>query len=104
MVAVERAGGILIVTADHGNADEMYEHEADGHVKRGASGSPVVKTSHTLNPVPFAIFDPRRRDGEYRLDPQVLPEAGLAHVTATCLNLLGYVQPDDEEASLLVFP
>jgi len=104
MRAVESLGGILVVTADHGNADEMYEHGGDGHVKRRKDGTPVVKTSHTLNPVPFTIYDPRRTDGEYRLDPEVLPEAGLAHVTATCLNLLGYMQPDDEESSLLVFP
>jgi 2,3-bisphosphoglycerate-independent phosphoglycerate mutase len=92
---------VLVVTADHGNADEMYEHQGDGHVKRGKDGRPVVKTSHTLNPVPFAIHDPLWKDGEYRLDPRVVPSAGLAHVTATCLNLLGFVQPDDEESSLL---
>jgi len=102
--ALETMGGMLVVTADHGNCDEMYEHEADGHVKRSKTGKPVVKTSHTLNPVPFTIFDPLRKDGEYRLDPAVLPQAGLAHVTATCLNLLGFMQPDDEEASLLEFP
>ncbi len=106
--AVESLRGILVVTADHGNADEMYEHVADGHVKRGKDGAPVVKTSHTLNPVPFAIHDPLARPGEYRLDPELaaggarLP--GLAHVTATCLNLLGWMQPDDEDSSLLTFP
>jgi 2,3-bisphosphoglycerate-independent phosphoglycerate mutase len=99
--AVDELGGILVVTADHGNADEMYEHEKDGHVKRLASGVPVVKTSHTLNPVPFAIHDPRRKDGEYTLAPP--PGAGLANVTATCLELLGFQRPDDEEPSLLRF-
>jgi 2,3-bisphosphoglycerate-independent phosphoglycerate mutase len=102
--AVEAVEGILVVTADHGNADEMYEHDAAGQVKRRKDGAPVVKTSHTLNPVPFIVHDPLRREGEYRLDPAVVPRAGLAHVTATCLNLMGYMQPDDEEASLLVFP
>jgi len=98
---VDELGGILVVTADHGNADEMFEREKDGHVKRLPSGAPVVKTSHSLNPVPFVIHDPRRRDGEYRLEPS--PEAGLANVTATCLELLGFERPDDEEPSLLKF-
>ncbi len=104
MQAVEKLGGVLVVTADHGNADEMYEREADGHVKRLQSGAPVVKTSHTLNPVPFMIHDPLRRDGEYTLDPAILPRAGLANVTATVLNLLGFERPDDEEPSLIVVP
>jgi 2,3-bisphosphoglycerate-independent phosphoglycerate mutase len=100
--AVEQTGGILVVTADHGNADEMYEHQK-GQIVRAKDGRPVVKTSHTLNPVPFAIFDPKAPPGEYRLDDEVLPRAGLANVTATLLNLLGYERPEDEEPSLLRF-
>jgi 2,3-bisphosphoglycerate-independent phosphoglycerate mutase len=99
--AVEELGGVLIVTADHGNADEMYEHGEDGHVKRAKNGVPVVKTSHTLNPVPFSIFDPSRKDGEYVLDPKVVAGAGLSNVTATCLNLLGFDRPEDEDPSLV---
>jgi 2,3-bisphosphoglycerate-independent phosphoglycerate mutase len=102
--AALRLGGVLVVTADHGNCDEMYEHEGDGHVKRARDGHPVVKTSHTLNPVPFTVYDPLRRDGEYRLDPRLDGRRGLANVTATCLNLLGFQHPDDEEPSLLEFP
>ncbi len=97
---VDRLSGILVVTADHGNADEMYEHEK-GHVRRHPDGTPYVKTSHTLNPVPFIIYDPLRKEGEYALDGE---RAGLARVTATCLNLLGFAEPDDEERSLLRFP
>jgi 2,3-bisphosphoglycerate-independent phosphoglycerate mutase len=99
MQLVDRTGGILVVTADHGNADEMYEHDK-GRVVRRADGTPVVKTSHTLSPVPFIIYDPRRRDGEYALDAA---GAGLARITATCMNLLGFSEPDDEERSLLRF-
>jgi len=101
---VERSGGILVVTADHGNADEMYQHDDAGQVVRDRkSGVPVPKTSHTLNPVPFMIWDPRRREGEYGIDPEVAPSAGLANVTATVLALLGFERPDDEEPSLLRF-
>jgi 2,3-bisphosphoglycerate-independent phosphoglycerate mutase len=101
MRAVEAAQGILVVTADHGNADEMYEHEK-GAVVRDAKGRPVPKTSHTLNPVPFCVFDPLRRDQEYNLDDAV-KQAGLANVTATLLSLLGFERPDDEEPGLLRF-
>jgi 2,3-bisphosphoglycerate-independent phosphoglycerate mutase len=98
---VKDLGGVLVVTADHGNADEMYEHDG-AEVKRRASGEPIIKTSHTLNPVPFAIYDPLAKDGEYALDPAVTAP-GLANVTATCLNLLGFLAPEDEEPSLLRF-
>jgi 2,3-bisphosphoglycerate-independent phosphoglycerate mutase len=106
---IERLGGVMVVTADHGNADEMYEHGKGGEVVRDKkTGRPVSKTSHTLNPVPFTVFDPLRKDGEYVIDPTVAsgtPEsgAGLAAVAATCLNLLGFERPDDENPGLLKF-
>jgi 2,3-bisphosphoglycerate-independent phosphoglycerate mutase len=101
--AVERLGGILIVTADHGNADEMFQHGKNGEVVRDSvSGRPVVKTSHTLNPVPFFIHDPRRGNA-YEIDPERAAGAGIASVTATCLELLGFAPPADLAPSLLRF-
>ncbi|HUH04269.1 MAG TPA: 2,3-bisphosphoglycerate-independent phosphoglycerate mutase [Kofleriaceae bacterium] len=101
--AVDELQGILVVTADHGNADEMYQHAADGSVVRQApSGVPVVKTSHTLNPVPFMIYDPNRSD-LYEIDPARAEGAGIASVTGTCLELLGFRPPDDLSSSLLRF-
>jgi 2,3-bisphosphoglycerate-independent phosphoglycerate mutase len=100
---VDRLGGILVVTADHGNADEMFQLGKGGEVLRdGVTGRPVVKTSHTLNPVPFLIHDPRRGD-RYEIDPQRASGAGIANVTATCLELLGFEPPEDYERSLLRF-
>jgi 2,3-bisphosphoglycerate-independent phosphoglycerate mutase len=99
---VEELGGILVVTADHGNADEMYQRDKQGRVQREASGQPIVKTSHTLNRVPFFIHDPMRGD-RYDLDPARLPDAGIANVTATCIELLGFAPPDDLQSSLLRF-
>jgi 2,3-bisphosphoglycerate-independent phosphoglycerate mutase len=105
MKEVERLGGILVVTADHGNADEMYEHGKGGAVVRDEkSGAPVPKTSHTLNPVPFMIWDPRRTDAEYALDLEVVKAGGLANVTATLLALLGFERPEDEEPALVRWP
>ncbi len=89
---IDELGGILIFTADHGNADIMYT-ETDG-VR-------TPKTSHTLSPVPFAIHDPGY-SGEYRLEPPA--DAGLSHVASTALNLLGYQTPPGYQPSLVVFP
>lgn len=88
---IEKHDGILIYTADHGNADVMYT-EKDGEI--------ILKTSHTLNPVPFAIFDPSY-NGEYTLAPN--EDAGLTSIAATVLNLLGYQAPDDYRDSLISF-
>jgi 2,3-bisphosphoglycerate-independent phosphoglycerate mutase len=99
--AVDELHGILVVTADHGNADEMYQRDKTGRVMRDKrSGQPVVKTSHTLNPVPLSIHDPDRAD-RYEIDPARADSAGIANVTATCIELLGFVPPDDLEPSLL---
>jgi 2,3-bisphosphoglycerate-independent phosphoglycerate mutase len=98
---VEEQKGILVVTADHGNADEMYQRDKAGQVLRDKkSGEPVVKTSHTLNAVPFLIHDPARGD-RYEIDPERARSGGIANVTATCLELLGFTPPDDLEPSLL---
>jgi 2,3-bisphosphoglycerate-independent phosphoglycerate mutase len=84
--------GVVVITADHGNSDEMFTEK---------DGVRIPKTSHTLNPVPFCILD-SRPDAGYKLAE--VPEAGLANVAATLLNLLGYEKPVDYENSLIVFP
>ncbi|MDH3682431.1 MAG: 2,3-bisphosphoglycerate-independent phosphoglycerate mutase [Acidimicrobiia bacterium] len=89
---IDDLGGVLVFTADHGNADIMFTESADGE------RSPM--TSHTLSPVPFAIHDPSY-DGEYRLGSVEKP--GLANIAATVLNLLGFVAPADYEPSLVTF-
>jgi 2,3-bisphosphoglycerate-independent phosphoglycerate mutase len=100
--AVEELQGILVVTADHGNADEMYQRDKQGRVQRDRAGQPIAKTSHTLSPVPFLIHDPGRGD-RYEIDPERAARAGIANVTATCLELLGFTPPDDLESSILRF-
>jgi 2,3-bisphosphoglycerate-independent phosphoglycerate mutase len=100
---VEELQGILVVTADHGNADEMFQRDKAGAVLRDKkTGHAVVKTSHTLNAVPFLIHDPGRAD-RYEIDPARAAAAGLANATATCIELLGFVPPDDLAPSLLRF-
>ena len=91
--------GIALITADHGNSDEMFELKK-GKVITDESGRPKAKTSHTLNPVPFIIYDPAYQN-EYRLKSNL--EAGLSNIAATTLELLGYVPPDDYDESMIEF-
>jgi 2,3-bisphosphoglycerate-independent phosphoglycerate mutase len=102
LAAVERLGGITFVTADHGNADEMYEYDKKKQqFKRDASGELAAKTAHTLNPVPFTIVDPGFA-GEYELDPE-LTAPGLSSIAATALGLMGYEPPEIWDRSLIRF-
>ena len=93
------ANGTVIITADHGNADEMYELDKKGNVTRNAEGRTKAKTSHTLNPVPFVLVSADANPG-YKLR-QDLPAAGLSNLAATTLNLLGFEAPADYDASLI---
>ena len=97
---VEKVRGIALVTADHGNSDEMFELDKDGKPKLDEDGKPKPKTSHTLNPVPFIVYDPLF-EGEYQLTGVAKP--GLSNIAATCIQLLGYRPPDDYDASLIAF-
>jgi len=95
--AVEKTGGVLVVTADHGNADDMYEHKKDGSVVV-EDGVKKVKTAHSLNPVPCIIYDPESQ-GEYK--PQLRSGLGISAIAATCMNLLGYEAPADYDPGVL---
>ncbi len=91
------AQGTAIITADHGNADEMFELDKKGAVKRDAEGRTKAKTAHTLNPVPFVLVS---ANPSYQLRSD-LSAPGLSNVAATVLNLLGFEAPDDYDASLI---
>lgn len=98
---VERARGCLIVTADHGNADDMVERDERGIALRDDDDEPRWRTSHTLSPVPLVLRDFADREPRLRDD---LNHAGLANVAATLLELLGYSAPENYEPSLLEWP
>ena len=98
---VKAAGGIAILTADHGNLDEMFELDKKGNPKIDKkTGEFEKKTAHTLNPVPFVIYDPEYK-GEYTLGGPA--DAGLGNVASTVLNLLGFEAPSDYLPSLVSF-
>ncbi len=89
--AVARAGGALIVTADHGNAEMMFDPE---------TGQP--HTAHTTNPVPVMLFN---GGGEGRNAPVELRDGRLADVAPTILELMGIPQPPEMTGrSLIIAP
>ena len=88
---IDELKGIAIITADHGNSDEMYTEK---------DGVRTPKTAHTLNPVPFVIYDPQYNN-EYQMAEVKNP--GLSNMAATILNLLGYEKVEDYDNSLISF-
>ena len=97
MEATLAAQGVLMVTADHGNADEMFLRDTSGAFLRSELNQRRPCTSHTCNPVPLYIAG-----GPAGL--RLTPNGGLANVAATALALLGYQAPTEYEPSLLVVP
>ena len=96
--AIKKAGGVMVVTADHGNADDMYEHGKDGSLKLKKDGEPKSKTSHSLNPVPCIICD-SAYNGEY--SKELKSGLGISSIPATLMNLLGYDAPEDYDPSVI---
>ncbi len=72
--AADKYGYTVLITADHGNADQMTE------TKKGKTS---VRTAHSLNPVPFIIYD---KDNNWKIIPG---EYGLANVAPTIVKMLG---------------
>ncbi|MCO4760895.1 MAG: 2,3-bisphosphoglycerate-independent phosphoglycerate mutase [Myxococcales bacterium] len=99
VAAVQAAGGVLLLTADHGNADGMWMRAKDGTPTIGPDGVPQAKTSHTLAPVPFSLVDGRAAQRWQLRQDQ--PEAGLSNVAATALAVLGLPVPPHMDAPLV---
>jgi 2,3-bisphosphoglycerate-independent phosphoglycerate mutase len=97
--AVDKAQGVALITADHGNADEMYELDKKGNPMPDGSGGFKAKTSHTLNPVPCILYDNQTNGGlRLRTDKKF----GLSALASTTVNLLGYDAPSGWDDSLLI--
>ncbi len=98
---VREAGATLIVTADHGNLDMMWEvDKKTGEIKKDGEGRPQLKTSHTLSPVPWCLLGDSVAG--FQVNPEVT-EPGLANIAATLLLLLGF-QPPSNYLPPLVLP
>ncbi|MFC6733556.1 2,3-bisphosphoglycerate-independent phosphoglycerate mutase [Haladaptatus sp. GCM10025893] len=76
VAAIQQAGGHVLITADHGNADDM-----------GTPDDP--DTAHTLNPVPLIYLSPNNTDG----GRHVVADGTLANVAPTLLSLIGVEKP-----------
>lgn len=98
--AADRNGATVIVTADHGNSDMMWEvDKKTGAVKTDDRGQPVMKTSHTTSPVPLCIVG---AGSERIVANTAVEEPGLGNIAATILFLLGFDPPQDYLAPLVV--
>ena len=96
---IDAMGGVALITADHGNADEMYEvNKKTGSPATNKDGSFKAKTAHTLNPVPFILYD-NVTGGKLGL--KAVAGAGLSNIAATTANLLGFEKHAKWDESLL---
>lgn len=89
LAAVKEAGGIAVITADHGNADCMW-------TEKNGKRTPMV--AHTLNPVPFIIKD---YSGVNRFKLTAVENPGLSNIAATLCQLLGFIPPVEYDPSLI---
>ena len=96
--AIKESGGILILTADHGNADDMIEHDDKGNPKRKEDGSFQAKTAHSLNPVPFIIYDPNY-NGEY--SQKLKENLGISSIASTLMTLMDFIPPAEYDRSIV---
>ncbi|TGN19486.1 2,3-bisphosphoglycerate-independent phosphoglycerate mutase [Leptospira idonii] len=95
--ACDDSNTVMLITADHGNADEMYQLDKKGNAQNSKDGIPIPKTSHTLNPVHFVVYDPQSK---IKFN-ESLTSYGLANVAATVLDLLGFEAPEGYHPSLI---
>ncbi|MDX8398222.1 MAG: 2,3-bisphosphoglycerate-independent phosphoglycerate mutase [Mariprofundaceae bacterium] len=94
--ALEKVGGCALITADHGNAEEMKIFKGD---------ESEACTKHSINPVPCILFDPGF-DGSYQLrqpkdGSDIFKQPGLSHLAATLFEVMGYEVPEDLNSSLV---
>lgn len=96
--AVDAAKGVAIITADHGNADEMYEIDKKTKLPaQNKDGSLKAKTAHTLNAVPCIFY------GGSGYEIKQDKEFGLSNIAASIVNLLGYDAPEMWDESILTW-
>lgn len=84
----DECGVTMLITADHGNADEMLEKNKKGEIQ--------VRTAHSLNPVPFIIYD---KDEKFEIKPS--DNYGLANIAPTVLKIFGLEAPECWEDSMI---
>ena len=98
--AVRKAGGILVVSADHGNSDDMYEcnYKTGEVITDEKTGKPKLRTAHSLNPVFAYVYEPT---GSINMKLSRHKDLGISNLAATCMTLLGFVPPEDYTPSIV---
>lgn len=94
---IDALGGMAIITADHGNADEMYEVKK-GKVVCSKDGKPKAKTAHTLNPVPCIFYDNTENKDKYTVKNGSF---GLSNIAASAVMLLDIEKPEGWDESII---
>ncbi|MEA2013353.1 MAG: 2,3-bisphosphoglycerate-independent phosphoglycerate mutase [Verrucomicrobiota bacterium] len=95
---IDKVGGIMLISADHGNADDMYTMNKKTGEPLIENGKIKAKTSHSLNPVPCIVYDPSGTK-DYSLSEN--ENLGISSLAATCMNLLDYEAPADYDESVI---
>jgi 2,3-bisphosphoglycerate-independent phosphoglycerate mutase len=98
--AVKKANGILVVSADHGNADDMFEcnSKTGETIYDEKTGQPKPRTAHSLNPVFAYVYEPT---GSIKMKLSNHKDLGISSLAATCLTLLGFEPPEDYTPSIV---
>ena len=98
--AVKKANGILVVSADHGNADDMFEcnSKTGETIYDEKTGQPKMRTAHSLNPVFAYVYEPT---GSVKMKLSNHRDLGISSLAATCLTLLGFEPPEDYTPSIV---
>ncbi|MDH4229394.1 MAG: 2,3-bisphosphoglycerate-independent phosphoglycerate mutase [Nitrospirota bacterium] len=98
MAALTEVGGTALITADHGNADEMLVTNKKGEAE--------ISTKHSLNLVPAILFDPTPLPGIALRRPlggdNFSTTPGLSHVAATNFLMLGQAVPEELQPPLIL--
>jgi 2,3-bisphosphoglycerate-independent phosphoglycerate mutase len=99
--AIKKANGILVVSADHGNSDDMYECDPKTGkvIYDEKTGKPKPRTAHSLNPVFVYVYEPT---GSIKMKLSGQKDPGISNLAATCLTLLGFEPPEDYTPSIVV--
>ena len=101
---IDELGGMAVITADHGNADEMYEIKK-GKISLNGNGTPKAKTSHTLNPVPCYFYDNTGNAANYKVKDYRNGDGslrfGLSNIAATITAIMGIETPEGWDESMV---
>ena len=96
---LKEKNGILICSADHGNADDMIQFDKKNNcLMYDEDNKPHLKTSHSLNPVPVYIYD---TSNKLNISLADLENPGISSLAATSMVMLGFVPPAEYSPSLV---